>query len=220
MKRTASTFAFLAACLFLGASVLNAATVHIDLSGAVTGTSIVAPGGSFAQTFEGQTVVNGVGIDGFPTDPLTLKPAGTLFVEFFDPGVSPAGNSILSESGKGPLSVFFERNASRLVWSMGFLGESPGDHFVHLYMADSNGDLIQKIIVPGRPGFNVYSVEAPREFRGVTFYNYSEPMGLNSDPVGLRFMNFSYDEANVVPEPATLVLMLAGLVSVVLLVRR
>jgi len=92
-----STFLFsvaaLAACL-----PVAAATVNVDLSGATTGTSITAPGASFAQTFAGQTV-SGTGITGSPSSPLALQPAGTLLVAAWDPGVSPSSNSILSQPG-------------------------------------------------------------------------------------------------------------------------
>src|SRR2546430_17144162 len=45
------SLAALAACL-----PVTAAIVNVDLSGATTGTTITAPGASFAQTFAGQTV--------------------------------------------------------------------------------------------------------------------------------------------------------------------
>ena len=58
---------------------VTAATVNVNLSGATTGTTITAPGASFAQRFAGQTV-SGTGITGSPTSPLALQAAGTLDV--------------------------------------------------------------------------------------------------------------------------------------------
>src|SRR5215471_8907614 len=105
---------------------LSAATINIDLSGATTGTLISVPGGSFASTFQGQSIVGGTGISGSPTNPLSLQAANTLDVAFFSPGVSPNGNSILPEPGnQGPLSLLLASDADSLTWTMGFV-DSPG----------------------------------------------------------------------------------------------
>ena len=73
-------------------SPASALPISIDLGGPLTGvgrdifdpdpfekgTLVGAHGGSFAQTFEGQTVEGGTGIIGTPSSPLTLKASGTL----------------------------------------------------------------------------------------------------------------------------------------------
>ena len=100
----------LAAPLALAAS--PALAVPIDLSAATTGTLITAPGASFAQKFSGQTV-NGTGITGSPSGPLTLAASGTIVVTPFDPLVSPLSNSLLSlPNFDAPLSILFDTLAN------------------------------------------------------------------------------------------------------------
>ena len=108
------SLAALAACL-----PVTAATVNVNLSGAIAGTTITAPGASFAQRFAGQTV-SGTGITGSPSSPLALQAAGTLDVAAWDPGVSPASNSILSQPGnQGPLSILLDSNADGITFTSG-----------------------------------------------------------------------------------------------------
>jgi len=185
-------------CLPLAASMVN-----VDLSGAVTGTMITAPGASFAQTFAGQTVV-GTGISGSPTNPLTLSPNGVLDVAFWDPGVSAASNSILPEPGnQGPLSVLLDSNANSVTWTMGY-ADSNGPISVDFF--DASGNLVSFVSEPLLTGYNVYSFSGVGVFRGFTIFD-------DNDPAGLRFQNFSYNTAGAVPEPGTLALLGTGLVA-------
>ena len=101
------------------ASPTFAAIVDINLSTAVSGTTVTGVGGSFAQTFAGQTV-NGIAIVGSPTNPLILAPAQSLDVGFNDPGVSPASNSIINLANlTSPLSLLLGSDALSLAFTTG-----------------------------------------------------------------------------------------------------
>jgi hypothetical protein len=199
----------LAATVVGACSPLTAATVNIDLSSATTGTSITAPGGSFAQIFAGQSVA-GTGITGSPSAPLTLKPAGTLEVENWDPGVSPVSNSILSQPGnQGPLSILLASNANSLAFTS---GAADGGDAISLDFFDSNGNLVDTLSKTLTADYAVYSFTSLPVFRGVTVFN-------DNDSNGLRFQNISYTTATATPEPS--LLPVAGLLLVGLsLIRR
>lgn len=181
--------AALAACL-----PLAAADVNVDLSGATTGTSITAPGASFAQTFVGQTVV-GTGISGSPSSPLALQPAGTLQVAFWSPGVSPASNSILSQPGnQGPLSILLDSNADSITFTS---GSADGGDPLSIDFFASNGALVASRTPVLSAGYSVYNFSGLPVFRGLTIFN-------DNDGAGLRFQNISYDSATATPEPGYL----------------
>jgi hypothetical protein len=187
------------ALVFVSASA-SAAVVNIDLSGAASGTLINGVGGDFAQTFAGQTV-NGAGIDGAPTNPLTLAPAGEITVAFFNPGVSPASNSLLSQPGNAaPLSLLLDSDADSITFTAGFFngGSVTADFF------SNNGTLVGSQTFSAGSGYSVFTANAVGVFRGLTFRD-------NNDGAGLRFMNFSYNTVDArVPEPATWGLMILG----------
>ena len=177
----------------------QAAIVDIDLSGASTGAVVTGTGGSFAQTFAGQSV-SGIGITGSPTNPLTLQAAGSITVAFFDPGVSPASNSLLSQpDNAAPLSVLLDSNADSFSWTMGFGngGSVTADFF------SNSGALVHTQTFSGLTGYATFSVSALPTFHGITFRD-------NDDAAGLRFQNMSYN-AVPVPEPATWATLMAGL---------
>jgi len=196
-----STFLFsvaaLAACL-----PVAAATVNVDLSGATTGTSITAPGASFAQTFAGQTV-SGTGITGSPSSPLALQPAGTLLVAACDPGVSPSSNSILSQPGnQGPLSMLLDSDADSITFTS---GSADGGDSISLRFFDANGALVDSLTPTLSPDYAIYSFSGLPVFRGLTIFN-------DNDEAGLRFQNISYNAVAATPEPAYLPL--AGLLLI------
>jgi hypothetical protein len=176
-----------------------AATVNVDLSGAVTGTLVNGVGASFAETFAGQTVVGGNGISGSPTNPLTLAPSGTLDVAFWDPGVSPASNSILPEPGnQGPLSVLLNSNANSITWTM---GSADGGDLISVDFFSASGALTGSRTITLNADYSVYTVTGVGTFEGMTIFN-------DVDGSGLRFMNFSYNTA--VPELGTWAMVMLG----------
>jgi hypothetical protein len=181
--------AALAACL-----PVAAAAVNVNLSGATTGTSITAPGASFAQTFAGQTV-SGTGITGSPSSPLALQPGGTLEVAFWDPGVSPASNSILSQpDNQGPLSILLDSNADSITFTS---GSAVGGDPISMRFFDANGTLVDSLTPILSANYAVYSFSSLPVFRGLTIFN-------NNDDAGLRFQNISYNAVAATPEPAYL----------------
>ena len=199
--KTKLSIALVVSAISLSVSA-QAATVNIDLSGASTGTQINAPGGSFAQTFSGQTVA-GSGISGSPTGPLSLAPAGSILVDFWDPNVSPAGNSLLSQPGNAaPLSILFDSLADSLTFTM---GSSDAGSIVKVNSFGANGALLGSTQITMLSGYNVYNLSGLGNFKGLTFFD-------NNDPSGVRFMNFSYNSVagGGVPEPAAWAMMLAG----------
>jgi hypothetical protein len=183
--------AALAACL-----PVTAATVNVNLSGATTGTTITAPGASFAQTFAGQTV-SGTGITGSPSSPLALQAAGTLDVTPWDPGVSPASNSILSQpDNQGPLSILLNSNADAITFTS---GSAEGGDPISLRFFDANGVLVDSFSQVLTAGYAVYDFSSLPVFRGLTIFD-------NNDAAGLRFQNISYNAVAgaATPEPAYL----------------
>lgn len=189
----------LTASLLAIAVPVSAATVNIDLSGATTGALINGVGGDFSQIFTGQTVA-GSGVTGSPTGPLSLAGAGSITVAFFDPGVSAASNSLLSQPGNAaPLSLLLDSDADSLAFTAGFFngGSVTADFF------SGAGALVgSRVFSPGSD-YHLISVSGLGVFRGITFRN-------NDDDSGLRFQNFSYNSVNAVPEPAGWALMILG----------
>jgi hypothetical protein len=181
--------AALVACL-----PVTAANVDVDLSGAIAGTTITAPGASFAQTFAGQ-IVSGTGITGTPSSPLALQAAGTLSVAFWDPGVSPATNSILSQpDNQGPLSILLNSNADAITFTS---GSADGGDPISLRFFDSNGALVDSFSQILTAGYAVYNFSSLPVFRGLTIFD-------DNDASGLRFQNISYNAVASTPEPAYL----------------
>ncbi|MBN1787998.1 MAG: PEP-CTERM sorting domain-containing protein [Sedimentisphaerales bacterium] len=169
-----------------------AKAVSIDLSGASTGTMIIAPGGSFASLFAGQVPLGGSGVSGSPTGPLTLAPTYILDVDYWN-----GSNSILpQDSGNaGPLSLLLDMPATSISWTMGYADSQDP---ITIDFFDLNGSLVQSVNQPLTLGYNNYSFGGFGSFNGLTIYN-------NTDPAGLRFQNFEY-----VPEPATIALFSLG----------
>ena len=210
MRRIHGSFVLLG--LILLAAPAHATLVSVDLSGAVTGTFIDAVGADFAGTFQGQTIVFGTGIAGSPTNPLTLAPANTLDVAFWNPGVSPASNSILPEPGnQGPLSVLLDSNADSVTWTMGF-ANPPSSVTIDFF--SGSGALVGSVIQALNVGYNVYSFSGVGTFRGFTIFD-------NNDSAGLRFQNFEYNAvATGVPEPGITLCLGLGLAGIALRRRR
>ena len=199
MRRSTALLAFVSvAALAVPAS---AATVNVDLSAAVGGTIVTGVNASFAQRFAGQTV-SGTGITGSPNNPLALSAAGQIDVDFFNPGVSAASNSLLSQPGNmAPLSVLLGGNADSITFTSGsFEG---GTVFADFF--SSTGALVATRSFTGN-GYSVYSFSGLGTFRGITFRN-------NTDSFGVRFQNFSYNSVTGgggIPEPASWAMMIAG----------
>jgi hypothetical protein len=186
----------MAAFLFLSAPT-SAVAVDIDLSGAVTGTLINAPGASFAQTFDGQTV-SGIEIVGAPTSPLSLAPAGIIETARW------GNRSLLSQpDNSAPLSILLDNTAISFTWSMGYA--SAGSPLQADFFA-SDGSLVNSATLIMEEGYTEYSLLGFGAFDGITFHG-------NTDPSGVRFMQMSYALASgaVIPEPSTALLLAIGL---------
>lgn len=195
MKKLCTLFIVMAVAV----SMANAAPTAIDLIGASTGTSIIAPGGSFASIFDGQAGTGGMSITGSPTGPLTLKPTYTLEVApWFLPSPLDDGMSILPQNGfnSGPLSLLLDSDATDITWTMGSSAGSPHSVTIDFFALD--GSLVNSTTQVLISGYNVYSYGSFGAFRGLTIHD-------NNDPAGMRFMNFEYDSAPI-PAPGALML--------------
>jgi hypothetical protein len=182
------------------------APVVVDLSGATTGTFINGIGADFATAFIGQTYNGSYGLSGLPTGPLTLNPIRTLEVAYWSPSVSPGSNSILPEPGNmGPLSIWLEGNlADSITWTMGF---ADSNNPISIAFYDINGNVVNAISPNLLSGYNVYTFSGLGVFAGLSIFN-------NTDPAGLRYQNFSYNQVTGIPEPTTLLLLGLGLLGV------
>lgn len=196
MKKSLTTLA-----LVLAGATAQAALVNIDLSGAVTGTTIDGIGADFAQRFAGQTV-SGTALLGAPTSPLSLSAAGSITVASFNPGVSPTSNSLLSQPGNAaPLAVLLDTLADSFSWTM---GSADAGSTITASFYDDNGGLTGSTSIVMQSGYALYSLSGFGSFRGIAFSD-------NNDPAGVRFQNMSYNSvAAGVPEPATVLLLLAA----------
>jgi hypothetical protein len=183
-----------------------AAHVDVDLSGATSGTLIDGIGASFAETFAGQTVTGGSGISGSPTNPLTLSPSGTLDVQAWDPGVSPASNSLLPEpDNQGPLSVLLGSDANSIAFTS---GSADGGDSLSVDFFNATGALVSSQTLSLLSGYNVYSFSGVGTFRGLTISN-------DLDESGLRFQNFSYNSVTgSSPEPSTWAMLVLGFAGI------
>lgn len=179
---------------------VQAATVNIDLSGATSGTFINGAGADITQRFDGQTVV-GAFLSGSPTNPLTLATAGSITVAFFDPIVSAASNSVLSQPGNAaPLAILLDSDADTFSWTM---GSSKFGSNLNIAFYSATGASLGATFVIMQDGYNTYTTTGIAPFRGITFT-------ANNDPFGVRFQNMSYT-TSAVPEPSTYALMGLGL---------
>lgn len=212
IKTINTAYVITASALLLGMTSASAAIVNIDLGGAVSGTSIVGSGGSFAQTFAGQTL-SGTDIIGSPSGPLTLAPSGNIDVAYWNPSVSAGSNSLLPQpENSAPLSLLLNSLADSLTWTMGF--GNGGSISVDLFGA--SGNLVNTASFSELSGYSVYNISGLGTFAGLTFRS-------NTDPAGLRFQNFSYnsvESVSAVPEPETYAMLLVGLGLIGFMARR
>lgn len=180
--------AVLAGLMGAAAVPAQAAPVNVDLSGAVTGSTINGIGASFAQ--------------GFSFGPLALAPSGSILVNFWNPGVSAASNSLLSPpSNQGPLAMYLNGSTGN---SLTFTAGSASGGSVTLTGYNAAGVATGSQLLNFIDGYNVYSIGGLGNFAGILF-------SANNDPSGVRYMNFSYESiAGGVPEPAAWVLLILG----------
>ncbi|MBL0151142.1 MAG: hypothetical protein IPP87_21750, partial [Ideonella sp.] len=142
--------------------------------GAATGTTINGIGADFTQSFLGQSV-SGTSLTGAPTNPLTLQASGTITVASFDPGVSPAGNSLLSQPGNlAPLAVLLDTLADSFdrPWVL-----HPQASTILASLYDGAGALVGSQSIVMINGYGLYSLSGLGSFRGIAFSNNNDPSG-------------------------------------------
>lgn len=188
-----------AAVVLIATSIpATAATVNVDLSGSVSGSTVNGVGASFAQ--------------GFSFAPLALAPSGTITVAFFNPGVSAASNSLLSQpNNQAPLAMYLN---GALANSITFTAGSADGGSVTLTGFDANGVATGSSLLNFNSGYDVYTFGGLGNFAGIQF-------SATNDPSGVRYMNFSYESlAAVVPEPGAWALLILGFGVVGVAIRR
>lgn len=201
------TFAF-AGLIVIGCFASQAFAISIDLSGATTGSTITAPGGSFAQSFLGQTV-SGTTLVGDPSGPLTLKAGGSLDVAFFN-----GFNTILPQpNNQAPLALLLSQQADAISWVMGF---ADGGDFLTIKFYDNSGNTVHSVSQLLTAGYSSYSFSGFGAFAGLAISD-------DNDGAGLRYYNFQYDAASVASVPdsgSSVVLMLLGMPFLIAFNRR
>lgn len=177
------------AALMAAAAPTHAATVNVDLSTVAGGPIVYGVGASFSQAFS--------------FGPLALVPTGGISVAFFDPGISAAANSLLSQPGnQAPLAIYLDGAiANSLTFTAGFA--EGGSVLLSAY--DAAGVSTGSAMLDFKSGYNVYTVGGLGNFAGIQF-------SATDDPAGVRYMNFSYESvmAGGVPEPSAWALMILG----------
>lgn len=170
------------------AAPVSAATVNVDLSGATSGATVNGVGASFAQ--------------GFSFGPLALAPSGGITVDFFNPGVSPASNSLLSQpNNQAPLAMYLNGATAN---SVTFTAGSASGGSVTLTGYNAAGVATGNFLLNFNNGYDVYTVNGLGNFAGVQFSS-------TNDPAGVRYMNISYESVmGNVPEPATWLMLILG----------
>lgn len=185
--------------------VLGASSVcmgaSVDIQSVTSGTHLVITGvgGSFAGVFAGQTWDGGSGVTGGPSAGLALAGANGLIVSTFS-----GFQSILPQPGhQGPLSLRLDSGATSLSWKMG-IGDG-GQVVVDVWSL--SGALLGTQTFSGLTGIGTYSLSGFGVFQGVTFRD-------NTDAAGLRYYDFQYEEASVIPLPTGGALGACGLLAV------
>lgn len=189
MRFTTTVSAVALATLAVLAAPAQAATVNVDLSGAVSGSTVNGVGASFAQ--------------GFSFGPLALAPSGTISVAFFNPGVSPASNSLLSQpNNQAPLAMYLN---GALANSFTFTAGSASGGSVTITGYDAAGVVTGSTGLNFNNGYDVYTIGGLGNFAGIQF-------SATNDPAGVRYMNISYEAlaGGAVPEPSAWALMILG----------
>ncbi len=157
--------------------------VLIELEGEKKGTVIVSPGGSFAQSFKGHAISEGLtAVTGQPADPLTLAPQDELFLSSL--GTESAIRS--SMNYKGPLSVLLDNDAKSIYWVAGH-GDPPSTITVDFYAND--GSLVHSEIKNILPDYFKYTFSGFGTFRGFTIHS-------NTDSAGMQYYHFEYELAS------------------------
>ncbi len=184
--------------LIATATPAMAATVNVDLSGAVSGATVNGVGASFAQ--------------GFSFGPLALAPSGPITVAFFNPGVSAASNSLLSQpNNQAPLAMYLNGATAN---SVTFTAGSASGGSVTLTGYDAAGVATGAFLLNFNNGYDVYTVGGLGNFAGIQF-------SATNDPAGVRYMNFSYESIRGgVPEPAAWTMLILGFGAVGTALRR
>lgn len=233
-------FSFVATFLYIGQALatpiivtpgsLSSSTGLITfddvLGGVSPGTNydgiLVSNGASFAERFVGQTITHSGGSDilgGNPVGPLSLQagePSRNLNVFLYNntsnvlDGLGPAREEFPAENtiGEGSFAVLFQYDQSQFGFDL--VGGNAGNAYVSFFTR--SGTLIDAITLSGLSDQSyVFSREGGySDIAGISIYN-NDPGGIGIDNV--RF----YAPVSAVPEPATSLLLIAGLVGAGLL---
>lgn len=199
-----------------------------DLQGGVsTGTDyddiLVSNGASFAERFVGQTLTHSGGSDilgGNPVGPLSLEvgePSRNLNIFSYKntsnvlDGLGPARDEFPVEKtlGEGSFAVLFLYDQSEFGFDL--VGGNAGNAYVSFFTR--SGMLIDAITLSGLNENQSYAFSregAYSDIAGFSIYN-NDPGGIGIDNIRL------YVPVSAVPEPATSLLLIVGLVGAGLL---
>jgi hypothetical protein len=169
---------------------------------------ITQTGATYGESFAGQTLTQGPVFDtltGAPTGPLTLQSnavANDNIGLLFESGSNTIYGDLNGAIGEGALSILFDSATTGLGFNV--FGVNQGTITVQFFGLDGAilGSITQGLPANQYLGFRATAGEL---IRGVSI--------TNTDPAGIAYDNVQFNAA-AVPEPASLLLIGAGLAAV------